>query len=123
MTHCETIFYNVTTDEAWAAGMALGQANKALEVGYKVGRSAGPRTAAELVGAAANLRDPGVSIDQGTASTPVESDQPADMIGQFRLHLLPSEAPPPIILGRPRKVHAVIAVQAEHILHGNYRQV
>jgi predicted peroxiredoxin len=32
----ETIFYNVTTDEAWAAGMALGQANKALDVGYKV---------------------------------------------------------------------------------------
>ena len=32
----KTIFYNVTTDEAWAAGMALGQANKALEVGYKV---------------------------------------------------------------------------------------
>lgn len=31
-----TIFYNVTTDEAWAAGMALGQANKALEAGYKV---------------------------------------------------------------------------------------
>ena len=32
----KTIFYTVTTDEAWAAGMALGQANKALEVGYKV---------------------------------------------------------------------------------------
>jgi predicted peroxiredoxin len=32
----KTIFYNVTTDEAWAAGMALGQANKALDVGYKV---------------------------------------------------------------------------------------
>lgn len=32
----KTIFYNVTTDEAWAAGTALGQANKALEVGYKV---------------------------------------------------------------------------------------
>jgi predicted peroxiredoxin len=32
----KTIFYNVTTDEAWAAGMALGQANKALEAGYKV---------------------------------------------------------------------------------------
>lgn len=31
----KTIFYNVTTDEAWAAGMALGQANKALESGYK----------------------------------------------------------------------------------------
>ncbi len=32
----KTIFYNVTTDEAWAAGMALGQASKALESGYKV---------------------------------------------------------------------------------------
>lgn len=32
----KTIFYNVTTDEAWAAGMALGQANKALEAGYSV---------------------------------------------------------------------------------------
>ena len=32
----KTIFYNVTTDEAWAAGMALGQAGKALDVGYKV---------------------------------------------------------------------------------------
>ncbi len=32
----KTIFYNITTDEAWAAGMALGQATKALEVGYKV---------------------------------------------------------------------------------------
>ncbi len=32
----KTIFYNVTTDEAWAAGMALGQATKALESGYKV---------------------------------------------------------------------------------------
>ena len=28
----KTIFYNVTTDEAWAAGMALGQATKALDV-------------------------------------------------------------------------------------------
>lgn len=32
----KTIFYNVTTEEAWAAGMALGQANKALENGYGV---------------------------------------------------------------------------------------
>lgn len=32
----KTIFYNLTTDEAWKAGMALGQANKALENGYKV---------------------------------------------------------------------------------------
>ena len=32
----KTIFYNITTDEAWAAGMALAQANKALENGYQV---------------------------------------------------------------------------------------
>lgn len=32
----KTIFYNVTTDEAWGAGMALGQANAALGAGYKV---------------------------------------------------------------------------------------
>ena len=32
----KTIFYNVTTEEAWAAGMALGQATKALESGYQV---------------------------------------------------------------------------------------
>ena len=32
----KTIFYNITTDEAWAAGMALGQANKALDNGYDV---------------------------------------------------------------------------------------
>jgi len=32
----KTIFYNVTTDESWAAGMAMGQATKALESGYKV---------------------------------------------------------------------------------------
>jgi predicted peroxiredoxin len=32
----KTIFYNMTTDEAWAAGMALAQANKALEAGYNV---------------------------------------------------------------------------------------
>ena len=32
----KTIFYNLTTEEAWSAGMALGQANKALENGYKV---------------------------------------------------------------------------------------
>lgn len=32
----KTIFYNLTTDEAWAAGMAVGQATKALESGYQV---------------------------------------------------------------------------------------
>ena len=32
----KTIFYNITTDDTWAGGMALGQANKALENGYKV---------------------------------------------------------------------------------------
>lgn len=32
----KTIFYNVTTEDAWAAGMALGQANKAIDAGYKV---------------------------------------------------------------------------------------
>ena len=32
----KTIFYNITTEEAWAAGMALAQANKALENGYDV---------------------------------------------------------------------------------------
>lgn len=32
----KTIFYNLTTDEAWAGGMALSQANKALENGYQV---------------------------------------------------------------------------------------
>lgn len=32
----KTIVYNLTTDESWSAGMALGQANKALEKGYKV---------------------------------------------------------------------------------------
>ena len=32
----KTIFYNLSTDETWRAGMALGQANKALEEGYKV---------------------------------------------------------------------------------------
>lgn len=32
----KTIFYNVTSDEAWRAGMALGQANAALGAGYKV---------------------------------------------------------------------------------------
>ncbi len=32
----KTIFYNLTTDEAWAAGMAIGQATKALENGYNV---------------------------------------------------------------------------------------
>ena len=34
--NAKTIFYNVTTDEAWAAGMAIGQATKALESGYNV---------------------------------------------------------------------------------------
>ena len=32
----KTIFYNLTTDEAWTAGMALNQASKAIEHGYKV---------------------------------------------------------------------------------------
>jgi predicted peroxiredoxin len=32
----KTIFYNLTTDEAWSAGMAVGQATKALESGYQV---------------------------------------------------------------------------------------
>lgn len=32
----KTIFYNLTSDEAWTAGMALGQANKALDHGYQV---------------------------------------------------------------------------------------
>jgi predicted peroxiredoxin len=32
----KTIFYNLTTEEAWSAGMALGQANKALDNGYGV---------------------------------------------------------------------------------------
>jgi len=32
----QTFFYNITTDETWAAGMALGQASKALEAGYDV---------------------------------------------------------------------------------------
>ena len=32
----KTIFYNVTTEEVWPAGMALGQARKALKNGYKV---------------------------------------------------------------------------------------
>ena len=32
----KTIFYNLTTDEAWTAGMALGQATKALESGYRI---------------------------------------------------------------------------------------
>lgn len=32
----ESIFYNLTTDEAWKAGMALGQATNALKKGYKV---------------------------------------------------------------------------------------
>ena len=32
----KTFFYNITTDETWSAGMALGQGNKALEAGYDV---------------------------------------------------------------------------------------
>jgi len=32
----KSIFYNVTTDEAWKAGMALAQANGALKKGYKI---------------------------------------------------------------------------------------
>lgn len=32
----KTIFYNVTTDDTWAAGMALGQASMAAQNGYKV---------------------------------------------------------------------------------------
>ncbi len=31
-----TFFYNITTDDVWAAGMATGQANKALEAGHDV---------------------------------------------------------------------------------------
>ena len=34
-TQPKTIFYNITTDEAWPAGMAIGQATKAMKVGYK----------------------------------------------------------------------------------------
>jgi predicted peroxiredoxin len=32
----KTIFYNVTTDEAWASGMALGQATMAKKEGYDI---------------------------------------------------------------------------------------
>jgi predicted peroxiredoxin len=32
----KTFFYNVTTDETWSAGMALGQGLRALEAGYEV---------------------------------------------------------------------------------------
>lgn len=32
----KTIFYNVTTSESWASGMALGQAGMALKNGYRV---------------------------------------------------------------------------------------
>lgn len=32
----KTIFYNLTTDESWSAGMALGQAAMAREAGYRV---------------------------------------------------------------------------------------
>lgn len=32
----KTIFYNVTTDDTWASGMALGQAAVAMKEGYKV---------------------------------------------------------------------------------------
>lgn len=31
-----SFFYNITTDDTWAAGMAAGQANKALEAGHDV---------------------------------------------------------------------------------------
>jgi predicted peroxiredoxin len=31
-----TVFYNVTTDETWASGMATGQAAMAMKAGYKV---------------------------------------------------------------------------------------
>ena len=34
--HKRTFFYNITTDDTWAAGMAAGQANKALEAGQDV---------------------------------------------------------------------------------------
>jgi len=34
--HQRTFFYNITTDDTWAAGMAAGQANKALEAGQDV---------------------------------------------------------------------------------------
>ncbi len=32
----KTIFYNITTEDAWPAGMALGQAHMAMENGYNV---------------------------------------------------------------------------------------
>ena len=32
----KTIFYNITSDDVWTAGMATGQASKALESGYDV---------------------------------------------------------------------------------------
>ena len=32
----KTIFYNITSDDVWTAGMAAGQASKALESGYNV---------------------------------------------------------------------------------------
>ena len=32
----KTIFYNITSDDVWTAGMATGQASKALESGYNV---------------------------------------------------------------------------------------
>jgi len=32
----KTVFYNVTTDDAWTAGMAVAHAGKALDLGYKV---------------------------------------------------------------------------------------
>jgi predicted peroxiredoxin len=32
----KTIFYNVTTDDTWATGMATGQAAQAMKSGYKV---------------------------------------------------------------------------------------
>lgn len=32
----KTIFYNLTTDDSWRAGMALGQATKAMENDYNI---------------------------------------------------------------------------------------
>lgn len=32
----KTFFYNITTDQTWRAGMAIGQGTKALEAGYDV---------------------------------------------------------------------------------------
>ncbi|MFO8155761.1 MAG: DsrE family protein [Pseudomonadota bacterium] len=32
----KTFFYNISTDESWASGMAMGQGIKAMEAGYDV---------------------------------------------------------------------------------------